>query len=173
MIFFLILLPFVSVAISLPPLGVGEFADTEVTTNVVFEAAGRDELRLKVECEGSASNNVQVALGRDTNENCILDLEEIELIFGWDSGAWRMASKADSHPIRLQGGCHSAELRVRTKTKVGAVYFSDGSHQILPAQAWHFSPEWNMLRATKRGYNSTPEAISVRAITDPVTILIR
>ena len=169
----MIFVPLLAVAINLPQLGVSEFADTEVTTNVAFRVVGKDELRLKVECEGSASNNVQVAVGRDANTNGVLDLEEMELILGWDCGAWRMSSKADSNPILLQGGCHSAELRVRTKTKAGMVYFGDGSQQTLPAQAWYFSTEWNMLRVTKRGYNPTPESISVRMCNDPVTILVR
>ena len=171
--FFLILLPFVSFAISLPPLGVSEFADTEVTTNVVFDAASRDELRLKVECEGSMSNNVQVALGRDVNENGILDLEEAELVFGWDCGAWRVACKGGFSSMQADDGSCSSELRVRCKTGVGTLFLSDGRHLTLPTHEGNFSPMWNMLRATKRGYNSMPEAISVRAITDPVTILIR
>ena len=76
-----------SVPVSLPPVA---YADTETTTNVAF-AAGipySGKFALSLECLATPSNNVQVAFGTDKNANGVLDLEETELLTGWDCGAW-------------------------------------------------------------------------------------
>ena len=62
--------------VSLPP---PEFADTEVSTNIVLEALGEHEIAysFRLELAASLSNNVELAFG-DTNR--------IHRIVGWDTG---------------------------------------------------------------------------------------
>ena len=72
---------------ALPP---AVHADTETATNVPFavalDAAGC--LSFDLVCHATPSNNVEVAFGRDTDGNGILDIGEEDCIVGWDCGAW-------------------------------------------------------------------------------------
>ena len=65
--------------VSLPALPPPEFADTEVSTNIVLEALGEHEIAysFRLELAASVSNNVELAFG-DTNR--------IHRIVGWDTG---------------------------------------------------------------------------------------
>lgn len=55
--------------INVPKQGVSPFPDTEVSTNIVLRT-GRDDLReldLDIQFAGTATNDMEVALGRDVN----------------------------------------------------------------------------------------------------------
>ena len=61
---------------------------TEVSTNVQFNVSRCDVMTFMVEMEqnGAESNNVQVALGRDLDEDGDLAPDESDLVFGWRRG---------------------------------------------------------------------------------------
>ena len=69
-------------------LPAGEYADTEVSTNVAFRASRRGvkSLDVRIEYTGSESNCVEVAFGRDADGNGDLSAEEMRLLLGWRGG---------------------------------------------------------------------------------------
>ena len=70
----------------LPPQGASAFADTEVSTNVVLrtldDGPGRKILDLSLSIDGTASNCLQVAFGRDLNGNGVLEPFETDTVYG-------------------------------------------------------------------------------------------
>ena len=79
---------FASARVEVPTLPLGEYADTEVSTNVAFRASRRGvkSLDVRIEYTGSESNCVEVAFGRDADGNGDLSAEEMRLLLGWRGG---------------------------------------------------------------------------------------
>ena len=151
--------------IVVPPPTMPEHADTEVSTNISFNAddAHLREFEMRFALEGSLSNCVEVALGRDLDGDGVLGADEAETLYGWRNGryfaegvdggvrvedgpAGVATSRVFAVNFRLSKGCG---LRRFTATnEVGAA--------VLPvlsadAQEWLYRPDWNMMRVTRRG----------------------
>ena len=77
-------------AVSLPPMPVSPYADTEVSTNVAFNAIRNDARHFGVSMDfsGTASNCVQIAFGRDADSDGDLSPCETRLVLGWRGGAY-------------------------------------------------------------------------------------
>ena len=65
-----------------------EFADTEVVTNIALSISLDDisRLRFAVDLQASPSNNVEVAIGHDADDNGHLSLDETSFTIGYDCG---------------------------------------------------------------------------------------
>ena len=76
-------------AVSVPALPESEFCDTEVFTNVAFNALRNDARHFGVSMDfsGTASNCVQIAFGHDADGDGNLEAVEIRLSLGWRSGS--------------------------------------------------------------------------------------
>ena len=65
---------------ALPPQGESAYADTEVSTNIALcaldDGVGRKVFDLMLSLSGTSSNGFQVAFGRDSDGNCVLDFSE-------------------------------------------------------------------------------------------------
>ena len=172
-----------SVPVSLPPV---VHADTETTTNVVFAAgipySGR--FALSLECLATPSNNVQAAFGPDTNANGVLDLEETELLMGWDCGAWFVqqgydAARLTAHAIPTNGiGSLSWNIRLSsTGVPLNAAFNGNGTPLFADVAAahpnWLYNRSWNMLRLTGRGLDASGESFEVSILPDGFTIILR
>ena len=68
-----------------------EYADTEVSTNIAFavERPAMTRIEFTVALDATPTNNVEVAIGTDTNSDGNLAVEEAAYVFGYDCGAWR------------------------------------------------------------------------------------
>ena len=88
---------------ALPP---AVHADTETVTNVPFatalDVAGR--LSFGLVCRATPSNNVEVAFGRDSDGNGMLDVGEEDCIVGWDCGVWFVREGADGEALTVVPG---------------------------------------------------------------------
>ena len=172
-----------SVPVSLPPV---VHADTETTTNVAFAAgipySGRFALAL--ECLATPSNNVQVAFGTDANANGVLDLEETELLTGWDCGAWFVQNGFDAPRQRTgaeppdAAGSFAWEVRLSPSgVPVRASFLGNGApvlNDVSTARpTWLYSRSWNMLRLTGRGLDASGESFEVSILSDGFTIILR
>jgi len=73
-----------------PTLPPSAWADTEISTNLVFDAGVAEDntFRLTIELDATPGNCVQVAFGIDTDRNGDLSLEEADFILGWSHGGW-------------------------------------------------------------------------------------
>ncbi len=75
MSFALLAFPALAARVDVPSLPEAAYADTEVVTNVAFDAgvAGNNTFALSLALDASPSNNVEVAFGCDADGNGIID----------------------------------------------------------------------------------------------------
>ena len=157
--------------IVIPTLPVSPFADTEVSTNVVIHGSRTDvrDVRIHFQLEGTPTNNLEVAFGCDANTNGVLDVSEIETVYGWRAGryfvenvrAWeRVETEAAVNAlcgvldVHLEHGPDFAPRRF-TATCGGETAFSGLS--TTPPPAWLFRNGWNMARVVRRGAGTPSE----------------
>ena len=174
-----------AVPAALPP---AVHADMEAVTNVpltaVLDVAGC--LSFDLVCHATPSNNVEVAFGRDTDGNGMLDVGEETCIVGWDCGAWFARKGADGEALtavperpsddgvrtlswRLRVGADGVPSRLDARTD-GATVF--GTLADVPP-AWLHSPSWNLLRLTGRGIDAPLESFSVTVTPDGTMFFVR
>ena len=159
----------------LPQLADSAYADTEVSTNVQFNAERSDarEFGVEMSFSGTASNCVQIAFGRDADGDGDLSPEETALALGWRGGSYfiedvargeRLREDADmswngardlSLHVMLDGAFHPRSAAATTES--GACF--------LPVTAsppdWLYGADWNLMKVTKRGVDATAETVGV------------
>lgn len=151
--------------ITVPPPAMPAFADTEVSTNIAFNAddAHLREFEMRFALEGSPSNCVQVALGRDLDGDGTLDANEAETLYGWRNGCYFAESVTAGERVE-NTAADGAAVRVfavsfRLSKGSGLRHFTATNEvgvAVLPglsadAQKWLYRPDWNMMRVTRRG----------------------
>ena len=94
----LMCLPVAAFAVTVEPLPLGEFADTEVSTNICFavDRATMTRVEFTVALAATPTNNVEVAIGTDANGDGNLSVEEQAYVFGYDCGVWFKRSQSKS-----------------------------------------------------------------------------
>ena len=135
----------VAVAVEIPALPTSEYADTEVTTNFVFAVGegGGCRLVFSLELEALPTNNVEVAIGHDVNEDGKLSLDETALAVGYDCGEWFVRSATND-----------------------SVTYSDAADSGLFCRTYevrsnHVDPSWNLVKVTRRGLGVANESVGV------------
>ena len=156
------------------------FADTESVTNAVLPAGAMASARLvrcTVELPASASNCVEVAFGKNSDEDGALAGDEVAMRLGWDAGAWfveggtnrfEAAVAEPPTPARL-------ELSLRVDERGAPVAGSCGAFTNFPARppSWLFSREWDAVRLAVRGFGPRDELVSVRLDADASVMILR
>ena len=152
--------------IVVPPVPVPEFADTEVATNIAVRVSDEQaqEIGMSFALHGaSTSNCLQVAFGRDADGDGVLGVNETEILFGWRNDRYFAENMADG--VRVEEAANGSTtsrvftvgfrlskgrgLRHFTATnETGVAVFTNFS---ASAKGWLYSPEWNMMRVTRRG----------------------
>ena len=144
-----------------PPV---EFLDTEVATNVAISDVSQEARRyaFSLSFVGSASNNVEIAFGTDTDGDGALSDEEVEFSAGWDCGEWFTSNAITGERLVAEGADGSHEfvggVYLRADGHVRAAVFRNGVTPLFPALAaaaksWSFPAAWNMVRLVGRGEN--------------------
>ena len=119
-----------------PQLPVSECADAEVSTNIALNinAARLERLTFAVTFESCVTNEVLIALGADADSDGDLTIDEADIVFGCDCGAW---CRAD-----LRTG------EIETATTNALVI---GKRQ--------FDPAWDRLKIVRRGVGEIGESV--------------
>lgn len=147
-----------------PTLPQVEFLDTEVATNVAISDVSQEARRyaFSLSFVGSASNNVEIAFGTDTDGDGALSDEEVEFSAGWDCGEWFTSNAITGERLVAEGADGSHEfvggVYLRADGRVRAAVFRNGVASLFPALAaaaklWSFPATWNMVRLVGRGEN--------------------
>ena len=101
----------------LPPQGASAFADTEISTNIVLrtldDGRGRKVLDFSLSIAGTSSNCLQVAFGRDLNENGVLEPFETDTVYGWRGGRYLVEDVASRPDWLLRPGWNLARVTRR------------------------------------------------------------
>ena len=162
---FAALLTATAMGITVPPMSASEFADTEVSTNFALHAGRTDTwgFDLRIQIAGTPTNDLEVAFGVDANTNGVLEVEEIETVYGWRGGRYfvenvpgwdRIETEAATNAlcgvleVSLQNNS-SAVPRRFAATCGGVAAFA--SLAATPPPAWLFRREWDMARIVRRG----------------------
>lgn len=136
-------LPVVATAVvAVGPLPASDYADTEVSTNFNF-TVGEGQNRgivFTVELQATPSNNVEVAIGVDADEDGHLSVDESELCVGYDCGTWFVRS--------------SSEDAVTTTDVTDSGVF----RRTYRVRARRVNPLWNLVKVTRRGVDVSAES---------------
>lgn len=152
----------------LPP---SSYADTEVSSNIVFNATRGDAkfIDVRLELTGTVSNNVQIAFGRDADGDGNLALEETGLVLAWRGGRYCIENVPESERIvetSVSETDTSRFLHMRVMTdgnlapRTASFTNETGScFADLSASApdWLYHPDWDLLKVTRRGVDSSSE----------------
>ena len=177
------LLPSISLAqrITTDAPALSSYADTEATTNVVFNAGDSNDrlFRLSLELNATTGNNISVEFGTDSNTNGVLDHAEIDAAVGWDSGAWFYldhATGAEAHVSRAEGrhrldweltlNPHKAAKSVKATDANGVVFTG-----AIPAAM--FNPEWNLMQVTARGLTEPGGIVVNKVLGRGLNVILR
>ena len=167
------------------PLPPCEFADTETATNHPFSTLrpGSQILSFQISLLASPSNNVGVAIGRDTNEDGELSVDETALVVGWDCGEWIMRSGEFDGFLSAVPATGNVN-----KTLVWELYETDGRIWFLIATengraidfgiagsipAWTFSDSWDLVRLVARGADEGGESFVAKFTANGTSIRLR
>ena len=136
---------------------VSPYLDTEVSTNCVLHRSRIDARTFDVhfQFEGTPTNNLEVAFGRDSNTNGVLDVQEIDTVYGWRGGRYFIENvRAVAATNALCGVIdihleNDAELVPRrfTATCGGEAAFT----QFATPPPWLFRSDWTLMKVTRRG----------------------
>ena len=162
-----------------------EFADTEAATNNSFSTLrpGSQILAFQISLLASPSNNVEIAIGRDSDEDGALSIDETAMVVGWDCGEWIMRSG------EFEGFLSAGPATVKAnKTLAWELYETDGRIRSLMATenghavdfgiggtipAWTFSDSWNLARLVARGAGEAGESFVAKFTADGTSIRLR
>ena len=157
--------------ILVPTQQVSPYADTEVSTNVVIQTGRTDvrDVKIRLQLDGTPTNNLEIAFGCDANTNGVLGVSEIETVYGWRGGRYfienvrtweRIETPAVASAlcgvidIQLQNDKHFMPKSFAA-TCGGESAFAGFSTTHPPA--WLFKREWNMARVVRRGAGTPSE----------------
>ena len=125
-----------SARVVVPSLPEAVTPDAEVSTNIALNvnAARLRTLTLSVEFESCVTNEVLVAIGADADLDGDLSVDEADIVFGCDCGAW--------YHVDLRTG------EIETATTNALVI---GKRQ--------FDLSWNRLKVVRRGFGEIGESV--------------
>ena len=172
--------------VALPPAPPPAHFDTESVTNAPLLRPMMDRARLlraNVSLWATPSNNVEVAFGASRGGDGVLLPGDESLAFGWENGAWFLASPTNRLRSAVTNDAAqrtlSFKLRVREDGSPFSLSVADSaSGELFPdvtnaPPAWLFSRDWDVVRLTVRGTDERDESLSVRLDTDAGVLILR
>jgi len=169
------------------------FADGEVSQDKAIPSQAADKLldfMITITATTSATNNVQIAFGRDDNPtDGELAAEETDLIIGWDRGAWFIRPrglreryeyipsdggenlKERTLKLYLKIAQHNTPSAITLEDETGV--FSFPGLNLDPLPDWFNPTGWDLLRVTVRGDDPRDEGIVVRFGADGTIVIVR
>ena len=134
---------FAGARVVVPSLPEAVRPDAEVSINIALnvDAARLQTLTLSVAFDSCETNEVLVAIGTDGDSDGDLSLDEADIVFGCDCGAW--------YRTDLRTGAASTEGPTVEATNAVVI----GKRE--------FDPAWNLVKVVRRGLGEIGEAVTV------------
>ena len=168
------------------PLALSVCPDTELTEYRAFEQAQDNFVGLNVQLQfvGTASNNVEVALGCDADGDGILTFDETDIVFGWDCGRYFVRNVLGDELFEedADGDADSARSLswrcevMRHRLKAFAATSESGACFMKLTEScpsWLYDASWNLMRLTARGLGVRDGGFSVKVVNQGVIIFLR
>lgn len=161
---------------TLPNLPPAESPDTEVFCDYAFNRHRQDarNFGFVLSFNGTASNNVEVALGRDADGDGKLSFAETDMRVGWDRGRYfvertRTGEVFEDADVGTNGIARTLSWRVQmdkdfcprafsASTEAGEAF---GGLSADGVPGWIYRPDWNLMRLTARGTDVQDEHFTV------------
>jgi len=135
----------------------------------------------------TASNNVQMAFGKDADKDGRLPAEETSATVGWDRGAWFILSDDLLHRFTCVPQDASAAIsrtlkmsvRLSTNDTPLSLTFKDGSGNPLAFEglegipSWISPKLWDTAALTARGWDARDEQATFSFVLDGTQIILR
>ena len=169
--FSVVALPMFARTILVQTQPVSPYADTEVSTNVVIQTGRTDvrDVKIRLQLDGTPTNNLEIAFGCDANTNGVLDVSEIETVYGWRGGCYFIENVRTRERIEIPAAvsalCGVIDVQLQNDkhfvpksfaaTCGGESAFAGLS--TTPPPTWLFRREWNMARVVRRGAGTPSE----------------
>ena len=138
--------------VTIPVLPQSAFADTEVSTNIVFvvERPAMTRIEFTVALDATPTNNVEVAIGTDANRDGNLAVEEAAYVFGYDCGTWfaRSAGLEGLGSLECLGSLEGLGGGRVEKTFV--------------LKRRQLDTAWNLVKVTRRGCGAVCELVEAK-----------
>ena len=124
--------------IVVPSLPEPDVPDAEVSTNfpLTVNAERLERLTISVSLDSCVTNEVLVAIGADADNDGDLSMDESDIVFGCDCGAWY---RADLRTGDVEDCCTNA----------------------LVIGKREFDPVWNLAKVVRRGFGEIDGSVSV------------
>ena len=158
-------LPMAALAVTVEPLPTSEYADTEVSTNIAFvvDRSMMTRIEFTVALDATPTNNVEVAIGADTDGDGNLSVEESVYVFGYDCGKWFVRDqskfKVEVEERNLSSdsaGQPEQESNILCTTTTAGYDYS--SHTFI-LKMRKLDPAWNLVKVTRRGCGAACELV--------------
>ena len=162
--------------VTVPQLPPSEHADTEVSAHHRLEqpAVGLRGLDFRLEFNGTPSNNVEVAFGRDGDGDGVLAPHETDVVIGWECGRYFVerfptGERFEETEVGTDGTGRSLSWHY-TLRKGGRVFGSFAATNEVGAAfaqvsanapAWLYDRDWDLMRLTARGVDVLGERFGV------------
>ena len=143
----ILFLPVSAVAVTVAPLPPSEYADTEVSTNIAFvvERSAMTRVEFTVALDATPTNNVEVAIGTDTDGDGNLSVEEAAYVFGYDCDTWFCRDQGEN---KIERTTVDPDLRPRPPL----------SHTFV-LKMRKLDTAWNLVKVTRRGCGAACELV--------------
>lgn len=138
-----------------PPVSTNIVTESSISLPFAPDHEKLPRITLQLALDASPSNNLEIALGEDTNDNGQLDLLEADITFGYDCGSWFLS-----------------------KTESGLIQSESAPTEDRAERTWEFtkrelSINWNMMRLTRRGTGLTAECAVMTEHHPGILILVK
>ena len=155
-----------SFAVGVPELPRSAYVDTEASTNfpIAVEDDGKHWMTFVVSLAESPSNNVEVAVGTDTDGNGVLGVDEADWTIGYDCGRW-FARKMENGEWKVENEGNGISHFPLSTLNSGQRKF------VLTSKG--LDARWNLARVTRRGLGVSAEQVLVKCRQQGTWLIIR
>ena len=164
-----------------------EYLDTEVTvTYPLVQPENVDYLDFSLVFNGTASNNVEVAFGIDSDGDGKLSLDETDIVIGWDCGSYfaenfKTCEVVKELNVGAEGCLRSLDWHYRIYGNRATLKAFSATNELGEAFAalcaakpeWLYNGKWNLMRLTARGVDAQRESFAVDVRRKGIVIIFK
>ena len=155
-----------------------QYADSESMTNRTWNLnlPSLKQWSTSIELVGTASNNLEFAIGHDANRDGRLSFDERGWWIAWDCGEWFLGGMRDE--VWGMGEAVSEEgWRFVTggpdTNGVVWAYIEVDIRRRKSNPAWLYSDTWNLMKVTRRGVDDPLELVKLETRTSGTVVILR
>ena len=155
-----------------------QYADSESMTNRTWNLnlPSLKQWSTSIELVGTASNNLEFAIGHDANRDGRLSFDERGWWIAWDCGEWILGGMRDevwgmSEAVSEEGWRFITGGPDTNGVVWAYIEVDIRRHKSNPA--WLYSDTWNLMKVTRRGVDDPLELVKLETRTSGTVVILR